>query len=193
MADYERVEGAVEEQIDNQEAESKDSQIKTLDEKAVQDLLADHDKKWQSRFDKLLAEKKETEKASKTEKERIADLERKIEIAEKEKNKAKQETLALRLLSDAGIKQTPKIFDRLVGESDGETSELIKTYLDDIEDFRASEKLEEAKRHGVKPRDSNSKVIDNRPITDFTEQELRSMSFDQRQKMFEAELSKRRK
>lgn len=79
MADEQNVDGAAEEQIVDEAAESEQDSQPGLTEEQVQKLLAERDKKWQSKFDKLLQEKKETETKSKTAEERIAEIERKYE------------------------------------------------------------------------------------------------------------------
>jgi hypothetical protein len=80
MSDEQNVDGAAEEQTEDVAAESVEgSQTTGLTEEQVEKLLQDRDKKWQSKFDKLLQEKKETETKSKTAEERIAEIERKYE------------------------------------------------------------------------------------------------------------------
>ena len=93
MSDEQKADGAVEERIEGK-AESNDSQV-GITEEQIENLLRDRDKKWQSKFDKLLQEKKETETKSKTAEERIAEIEQKYErerlerVREKAIHKAK--------------------------------------------------------------------------------------------------------
>ena len=53
--------------------------VESLTEDKVKTMLEERDRTWQSRFDKLLKEKKETETKSKTAEERIAEIERRWE------------------------------------------------------------------------------------------------------------------
>ena len=58
---------------------AEESKSEGLTEDGVKAMLEERDRTWQSRFDKLLKEKKETETKSKTAEERIADIERRYE------------------------------------------------------------------------------------------------------------------
>lgn len=80
MAD-EQTQGADESQIEGSEeqTESFGDSSQGLTQEQVEHLLQDRDKKWQSKFDKLLQEKKETESKSKTAEERMAELEQRYE------------------------------------------------------------------------------------------------------------------
>ena len=144
---------------------------------------------------KLLEEKeKAAEDAGKSAEqkyaERIAEIENKLKQAETEKTRATQESLAVRLLSDAGFKKTPKIFGRLVGNSDDETTALIQDYIEDMKARDAAEFLDDARANAVKPRDSNVKIQDGKSIHDYTDAELKKMPPDVVDKLFEAARNK---
>jgi len=138
---------------------------------------------------KLEEKEREAESAGKSAEEkaaeRIAEIEKKLADAERDRLKATQESLAVRLLSDAGVTKTPKIFSRLVGESEDETKALIQEYLEDIQELRAAGTLEEAKKNGMKPRDSNVTIQDGKSIHDYTDAELKAMPDDVFEKLFE--------
>ena len=59
--------------------EVEEPRVESLTEDKVKAMLEERDRTWQSRFDKLLKEKKETETKSKTAEERIAEIEKRYE------------------------------------------------------------------------------------------------------------------
>lgn len=159
-------------------------------------------KKAQSGSDRTVAElkkrleekEKELSDAGKTAEqkaaERIAEFEKKLEMAERERLNAKQESLAIRLLSDAGITKTPKIFGRLIGNTDEETTALIQDYVEEISAIREAEKDEYVKSNGRKVRDSNTDVL-GKSILEMTDAEIASLSPEEFNKKVEAEKAKK--
>lgn len=86
MSDEQNANGADESQIEgdaNKTEESGEDSPQGLTQEQVEKLLQDRmekrDREWQSKFDKLLEEKKQTETKSKTAEERMSELEQKYE------------------------------------------------------------------------------------------------------------------
>ena len=79
MADEQHTDGADESQTEGGEQAESTQDSQGLTQEQVEQLLQERDKKWQSKFDKLLEEKKQTESKSKTAEERIAEMEQKYE------------------------------------------------------------------------------------------------------------------
>jgi hypothetical protein len=141
MADEENVNGADENQTDDtNSAESTDSQ--GLTEEQVENLLRERDKKWQSKFDKLLQEKKETETKSKTAEERIAEIERKYE--QERLGRVRERAISGAKL-DSDVVDAAKALlssdEESVGNGAAKLAELLNTRAESIAQERIEEEI----------------------------------------------------
>jgi DNA repair exonuclease SbcCD ATPase subunit len=91
------------------------------------------------------AEEKKTAEEKMTE--RMATIEKELEAEKRDKQVALQRSVAVELLSEAGLKP-PKYLDRLIGEDAEATEELIKDYIADKQAAVLQGKDEVAKKHG---------------------------------------------
>ncbi len=136
----EQTDGAANEQIDGQDEQQSEPQAVSADE--VKKMLEDERKKWQGKFDKILAEKKAEENKALTTEQRIEQLEqeRKRERLDWSRKEAKAqaqlddelESAILKYASDDpdeianGAKSIREVFDKTVKEYQDKIDELEK-------------------------------------------------------------------
>jgi hypothetical protein len=148
--------GAAEERIEGADADAKSSQNAGITEDQISKLLEERDRKWQSRMDKILAEKKETETKSKTAEERIAEIERKYES---ERLSRVREHAINSVHLDPSVFESAKMLLDNDEESITNGAAKMKEFLDGIVERRVREGLEKEidKRFagGEKPKGGN--------------------------------------
>jgi hypothetical protein len=159
MADEQDAQGAPEEETSEAEGEQQEQQnVDALTKEQVEELLQERDRKWQSRFDKLLQEKKQQEEATEREKmsaeEKIEQLRQEWERSKQEAARARLENRAQAAIAEAGIPSPPRL-SAYVGETEDETDELVGNYVDWYKQQVAQQELEKAKANGRKPRSAN--------------------------------------
>lgn len=90
----------------------------------------------------------------------------KLADAEKKAFKAEQKSRVIDALNKQSIPAPPRI-DRLIGETDEETDELVKDHIEYVQAIKASGELERAKANGRTPRSPNK--IDTMTFDDLAE------------------------
>lgn len=123
-------------------------------------------------------QKAEEEKKSLEEKnaERMAQLEEKFQNSEREKQMAFQRSIAMEMLGEVGLK-SPQYLDRLIGDDEAQTRELIQSYIDDKQAAKFEGKEEVAKKHG-------------RTVTKTDPSGYGGMSYQEMQKLPDSEFNK---
>ena len=183
------------------EQESHEEQVRTVTIEQFEELRKqlEETRKAQSGSDRTVTElrkalelkEKEAENASKTQEEKFAErlqqIEDELNSTKAEKQRAILKNHAMQLLTENGVK-SPKYLDRLIGKDAEETEELIMAYVEDQLETKLSAADEIAKRGGRKIEKGKS---DMRMLSDYTDEELASMSDDELLKV--QERSKTRK
>ncbi len=142
-----------------------------LTEEQVQKLLAERDKKWQSKFDKLLQEKKETETKSKTAEERIAEIERRYE--QERRSRVRERAISSAKL-DAEFVEAAQALNSDDEESITNGASRLSELLEEIAERRAKERLE-AEINKRFPKDKEP-PRGGKKVEDMTYQELMQLS-----------------
>lgn len=119
------------------------------------------------------AEKTAQQKAE----ERIAEIEKKLQAAEAEKERATQRGVAQQLLSDEGIK-APKFLDRLIGKDGEETEAMVKEYIETVKQTKLSAADEFAKKNGRKITETD-KSGGPGTFDDYTPEQVKAMTTEQ--------------
>ena len=141
--------GAVEEQIEVEDSKAVEAKSLTADDvqKLIADAVGETNKQWQSRFDKVLSEKKQTETKALTVEERLAQME-----ADRQRERiewARKEARA-RASIDDDLHNAMLSYASGDVESVGNAADSIKAYLDTKYGAKIAD-LEKRLQFGSKP------------------------------------------
>lgn len=190
MADEQNTDGAAEEQIEGAEdsAESNtDSQGQGLTEEQVEKMLQtrmeQRDRDWQSKFDKLLEEKKQTETKSKTAEERMGELEQKYE-AERIGRVRERAISSADLDSDivTAAEQLLSNEDESVSSGAQKLSELIAQRAEKLTNERLEAEIEKRFPKDKRKPEGGKRggELTYEELMDMSEEELQTIPRDQR-------------
>jgi hypothetical protein len=144
------------------------------------------DKRVQELQEMLKQKEQEAESASKTAEqkwqERLEEIEKKLKSAEQEKALATQRSVALEMLQAEGLK-APKFLDRLIGEDEEVTRDLVQEYIEDKKATAQQKDEEWVKKTGRKVTDSNNK--NGGTLDDYTDDQIAQMSDEEFLKVVE--------
>lgn len=107
--------------------------------------------------------------------ERMAEIESKLQSAEKEKSYMAQKSQAVEMLSAEGLK-APKYIDRLIGDNEAETQELIAAYIEEKKADALNANADYAKKNGRK---LESGKPDFKTIDDYSTAEIKAMTAEE--------------